>query len=75
MVADAALGSVERIALERYVRSMEHWMSAVLHWHRETRRYDEAMLYTACGLGRVLHARRSSTGLLGAQLPSERRGS
>ena len=33
-----------RRAIGAYVADLENWMSAVLRWHRETRRYDEAEL-------------------------------
>jgi germacradienol/geosmin synthase len=57
VAADFALDTTARAQLMAYVASLEHWMSGVHHWHRETRRYDEASLRAAPSLGRVLHAR------------------
>lgn len=41
---DAGLDEEARRALRGYVEELQNWMSGILVWHRECRRYDEASL-------------------------------
>ncbi|MFI6787522.1 germacradienol/geosmin synthase [Nonomuraea sp. NPDC050383] len=41
---DAELGEEAREVLRGYVRDLENWMSGILVWHRDCRRYDEGSL-------------------------------
>ncbi|NGO67767.1 terpene synthase family protein [Streptomyces boncukensis] len=41
---DFGLDAPARAVLDRYVRELEHWMSGILNWHRQVRRYAEADL-------------------------------
>jgi germacradienol/geosmin synthase len=41
---DAGLDEEARRVLRGYVEELENWMSGILVWHRECRRYDEASL-------------------------------
>lgn len=41
---DFALDRVSRDALDGYVRELENWLSGILVWHRDCRRYAEADL-------------------------------
>ncbi|MEV0195565.1 terpene synthase family protein [Nonomuraea sp. NPDC050691] len=41
---DAGLGEEAREVLRGYVRDLENWMSGILVWHRDCRRYDEESL-------------------------------
>ncbi|MER7276574.1 germacradienol/geosmin synthase [Dactylosporangium sp. NPDC000244] len=38
------LDTAAREALHRYVTELRHWLAGVLQWHRDTNRYDEAVL-------------------------------
>ncbi|HWO18545.1 MAG TPA: germacradienol/geosmin synthase [Kofleriaceae bacterium] len=55
LIADFKLNGLVRARLERYVKDIELWMAGVLHWHRETRRYDEDMLLESPTVGRALY--------------------
>ncbi|MFJ6937730.1 germacradienol/geosmin synthase [Streptomyces sp. NPDC101132] len=50
---DRGLDRAGRAAMDAYVRELEDWMAGVLHWHRETRRYDEEYASRAAGRGAV----------------------
>ncbi|MEU3192446.1 terpene synthase family protein [Streptomyces sp. NPDC006992] len=41
---DFGLDEASRAALDGYVRELENWMSGILVWHRDCRRYGEADL-------------------------------
>lgn len=41
---DFELGQAARDALAEYVRGLEHWLSGILTWHQDCRRYREADL-------------------------------
>jgi germacradienol/geosmin synthase len=49
MADDFELDGEAREALGRCVRELEHWTGGVLHWHRNTRRYDEESLLRRYG--------------------------
>ncbi|MFJ9790585.1 terpene synthase family protein [Streptomyces globosus] len=52
---DRGLGAAERAALAAYVRELEDWMAAILHWHRSVRRYrDEELRPGPAGLRALL---------------------
>lgn len=55
LMDDHELSAGARAQLARYVKSIEHWLSGVLNWHRGTRRYDEDMLLRSPTVGRVLY--------------------
>ncbi|MEU3776849.1 germacradienol/geosmin synthase [Streptomyces sp. NPDC032472] len=38
---DRGLDARARAGLDAYVRDLERWMAAILHWHRNTRRYRD----------------------------------
>jgi germacradienol/geosmin synthase len=61
---DFELDDEAREMLGRYVKELENWMVGVLHWHRNTRRYDDAAL-----------ARRYRSGLSGLNVVSDEAGS
>ncbi len=61
---DFELDDEAREMLGRYVKELENWMAGVLHWHRNTRRYDDAAL-----------ARRYQSGLSGLNVVSDEAGS
>ncbi|MGW6460975.1 terpene synthase family protein [Streptomyces sp. NPDC055078] len=46
---DFALNSVQRAALDAYVREMEDWLAGILNWHRRVRRYRDADVRSGAG--------------------------
>jgi germacradienol/geosmin synthase len=44
LMDDFQLDAEARENLDRYVEELRDWMAGVLHWHRQTRRYDESEL-------------------------------
>ncbi|MFD0269765.1 germacradienol/geosmin synthase [Streptomyces sp. NPDC127106] len=50
---DHGLDRTARASLDAYVRELQDWMAAVLHWHRSVRRYGEEDLRRAAALAGV----------------------
>jgi germacradienol/geosmin synthase len=55
LMKDFELNARAQAKLEHFVQDVQLWMSGVLNWHRETRRYDEATLLESPTVGRVLY--------------------
>ena len=49
---DFSLGEEARAVLEGYVKDLENWLSGILVWHRECKRYGAADLRHGTGLPR-----------------------
>ncbi|MFF9198201.1 germacradienol/geosmin synthase [Streptomyces sp. NPDC014779] len=60
LYADFGLDAAGRAAFEAYLRELEDWLAAVLHWHRSVRRYGADDVRS--GAGTTL-ARRGPQGL------------